>query len=78
MKKKLMVLVLTLAALIGASATSKAQGSSAQENAGNYWVVRHYHYWYRTYSPVYVYRPSYVVVQPAYRFHIYHYYWWRY
>jgi len=76
MKKKLMVLALSVAALIGASAASNAQGSSAQENAGNYWVVRHYHYYWT--SPVYVYRPSYVVVRPAYRFHVYHYYWWRY
>lgn len=85
MKKKMLILVLALTAIVGAAVASNKQGSTTQENASNYWVVRH---WYRTYSvaPVYVYRPRYVVaapvytypVVPVYRFHIYHYYFWRY
>jgi hypothetical protein len=86
MKKKLAVLVLALAALFGAAASSKAQGSALQENASNRIVIVR-NWYYRTYSvaPVYVYRPRYFVAAPVvtysapvYRFHFYHYYWWRY
>jgi len=69
MKKKMLILALTLTAIVGAAATTRGNEGSMKEMASNYIVVVRHWFTYRTYAaPVVVYRPRYYVATPVYSY----------